>query len=255
MASAARGQDIPFPAFACGPVAFRDVTAAEIVAEVARPAGPAPRLFTALNAHALSLALQQPRFRDLLNRSHLCFCDGFGILLFCRLWGFGAPRHRNTPTDFLPALLERLAAEKKTVFLLGDTEAVAAAYARQLEARHPGLVCGWHSGFFPRGGEEEAALLARIAAARPHALLLGMGMPRQEYWAEDHQAALSCASVVMIGASMAFHTGSRRRGPRWATGRGLEGVFRLLLEPRVVWHRYLVELPRLAWALRRYRKK
>jgi N-acetylglucosaminyldiphosphoundecaprenol N-acetyl-beta-D-mannosaminyltransferase len=241
-----------FPLVQCGPVFFQDVSAAEIVEEVCRDAE-APRLFTALNAHGLDLALKSPAYSALLNQSHLCSCDGFGIHLFCRLFGFGQPRHRNTPTDYLPELLRRLASEGKRVFLVGDTPEIVSSFARKTEERYPGLVAGFHSGFFDRGSREEELLIAVINQARPHAILVGMGNPRQEYWAAENAPRLSCAALCMIGASMAFLLGQRRRGPRWATDRGLEGALRLLFEPARMWRRYLVEIPATAWLLARTR--
>ena len=244
----------------CGPVFFSDVTAAEIISDVCRDLGQdqdrkatVPRLFSSLNAHGLHVALEQPRFLRILNESHLCFCDGFGILLLCRLGRFCSPRHRNTPTDFLPALLAELARQGKTVYLLGDSGEVVEAFARWTEERQAGLVVGHHSGFFPFGGEEEERIVAEINRLRPHAVLVGMGNPRQEYWAEANAPRLRCHSLVMIGASMAFLAGKRPRGPRWATDRGLEWLFRLLSEPAKLWRRYLVELPQVAFRLRRYR--
>jgi N-acetylglucosaminyldiphosphoundecaprenol N-acetyl-beta-D-mannosaminyltransferase len=79
-----------------------------------------------------------------------------------------------------------------------------------------------------------------------------MGQPRQEKWAHRLREELGCAAVLNLGASMAFAIGARKRGPSWATGRGLEWLFRVLAEPRKMFARYFVEIPWLVLcALRR----
>jgi N-acetylglucosaminyldiphosphoundecaprenol N-acetyl-beta-D-mannosaminyltransferase len=137
----------------------------------------------------------------------------------------------------------RLHALGKTVYLLGDEPGVAEGFARLLNERHPGLVRGHHHGFFQAGSDEEREIVAQINALRPHLLCVGMGQPRQEKWLHRLRGTLSCPAALVIGASMAFAIGARRRGPAWATGRGLEWVFRVLHEPRRMFTRYFFEIP------------
>jgi N-acetylglucosaminyldiphosphoundecaprenol N-acetyl-beta-D-mannosaminyltransferase len=52
--------------------------------------------------------------------------------------------------------------------------------------------------------------------------------------------------VVMLGVGAAFYyiAGTLRRPPAWLQHAGLEWLFRLLLEPRRLWRRYLRNNPR-----------
>jgi exopolysaccharide biosynthesis WecB/TagA/CpsF family protein len=230
------------------PVPIFDVPKNEIVEAIACAAGPL-RSFVGINAHSVYLLERDEAFRAVVDEAYR-FCDGFGVHLLAMLQGLPRPKHRNTPTDFMWDVFARLSDEKKTVYLLGDEPGVAEKFAALLETRFPGLVCGFHHGFFKPA--DEPALVAEINARRPHLLCVGMGQPRQEKWAHRLRGELACPAAFHIGASMAFAVGARRRGPQRATDHGLEWLFRVLAEPRKMFTRYFVEIPWLvARALRR----
>ncbi len=237
------------------PVPLLDVSKSEII-EAIVSSRPPMRSFVGVNAHSVFLAEHDATFREVLGRAY-CFCDGFGVHLLARVQGLKRPRHRNTPTDFMWGTFARLAESGMTVYLLGDEPGVAEAFAREVEKRHPGLVSGHHHGFFAFGSAEEGKVIDEINGLRPHLLCVGMGQPRQEIWADERRNRLDCAATLHLGASMAFAVGARRRGPKWATDRGLEWAFRVLHEPRRMADRYFVEIPRLiarGWGYRRARR-
>jgi N-acetylglucosaminyldiphosphoundecaprenol N-acetyl-beta-D-mannosaminyltransferase len=205
------------------PVPIPDVSKEEIVDAIAEATGPL-RNFVAVNAHTLYLAERDAEFAAILRESER-FCDGFGVHLLALAQGLPRPKHRNTPTDFMWDVFARLSALGKTVYLLGDEPGVTEKFAAVVGMRFPGLVCGFHHGFFT------------------HLLCVGMGQPRQEKWAHRLRSELTCPAAFHIGASMAFAVGARRRGPQWATDHGLEWLFRVLAEPRKMFTRYFVEIP------------
>ena len=45
--------------------------------------------------------------------------------------------------------------------------------------------------------------------------------------------------MLGVGAAFDFHTGLVPQAPRWMQRRGLEWFFRLCMEPRRLWKRYL----------------
>jgi alpha-1,3-mannosyltransferase len=66
-----------------------------------------------------------------------------------------------------------------------------------------------------------------------------MGNPKQELWiARNVPYCAPCA--LGIGALFDFMTGEMRRAPHWVRAIRFEWVFRLILEPRRLWRRYLV---------------
>lgn len=201
------------------------------------------------NAHALNLAYTQPEFRAFFNDcADVVFCDGFGVRWGARLAGAapGALPERMTPPDWIDALCARCAARGRSLYLLGGAGETAQRAAGELARRHPGLrIAGSHHGYFDqrRKSAENCNVVARVNAAKPDVLLVGFGMPLQEYWLRDNRAALSAAAAITVGALFSHLSGEARRAPRWMTDHGLEWLGRLVTEPGRLWRRYVIGLP------------
>lgn len=103
----------------------------------------------------------------------------------------------------------------------------------------------------PGGGDQSEQAAARVAAARAELVLVGFGAPKQEVWAHRFRAALGPAVAVACGAGIDFLAGRVRRAPPWVSKAGLEWAFRLAMEPRRLWRRYLVQDPKFALILAR----
>jgi len=82
-----------------------------------------------------------------------------------------------------------------------------------------------------------------LRAARPDIILTGMGMPRQEYWADGMRASLDHGIFIAAGALFRWHTGRERRAPRWMCRIGLEWLHRLLTHPIRNFRRYVIGIP------------
>ncbi len=55
----------------------------------------------------------------------------------------------------------------------------------------------------------------------------------------EHRERLSVPVLIGVGAAFDFHTGRVTRAPEWMRENGLEWLFRLAMEPRRLWWRYL----------------
>jgi len=242
-----------------GPVQCTDISKENLVRELVNAEGCSAVLFFNLNAHALNLILKTPALAEVWNGSDLTFCDGFGVILLNHLFGRGKLHHRMTPPDFVDEVYAGLHDRRGKIFFLGDEKTNVQSYAHGVETRFPGLVAGWHDGFFEFGSPAEDALIEEINFKKPDLLLIGMGMPRQELWVVRNKERLRCKRALSVGALFSWGITNRRRGPRWATDHGFEWLFRLFLEPKRVWRRYLIGLPEvsirlMAFQLRYWRK-
>jgi N-acetylglucosaminyldiphosphoundecaprenol N-acetyl-beta-D-mannosaminyltransferase len=137
------------------------------------------------------------------------------------------------------------------VFLLGGRPGVAERVRRWMERTGPGLVvCGVRHGYVSPEAREE--LQREIRQARPDLLLVGMGAPHQDVWISENIEALQVPVAMAVGGLFDFYSGSVPRAPGWIRALGIEWTFRLLMEPRRLWKRYLVGnstfMARAAWA-------
>src|SRR5690606_9831922 len=69
-------------------------------------------------------------------------------------------------------------------------------------------------------------------------LFVGLGCPKQERWMSAHVDRLSLV-LIGVGAAFDFHAGRIRQAPGWLQDLGLEWLFRLVMEPRRLWRRYV----------------
>ena len=82
------------------------------------------------------------------------------------------------------------------------------------------------------------------AKHRPSLIVLGMGMPRQEQVAIALRASLGYSCLIVCGGAIIdFLGGKVQRAPTWMRRTGLEWVYRLALEPRRLFRRYVIGNP------------
>lgn len=194
------------------------------------------------NAHCLNLCYEDPELRGFLNGADVVFCDGAGVMLAARLLGGRIPE-RITYADWAWRLAAFAEAQGFSMYLLGARPGVAEEAARRLRAWHPDLeIVGVRHGFFDHaaGSPENESVVEEVNAARPDILLVGLGMPLQEYWLMENRDRLEVGVALTGGAVFDYVSGRLRRGPRVLTDNGFEWLARLLVEPRRLWRRYLL---------------
>lgn len=128
----------------------------------------------------------------------------------------------------------------------GRDEKALAQLAANLLDRHPGLQLagGFSPPFRELGDVELDEIAARINAARPDVVWVGIGVPKQEKWMAAMRARLDAPVLVGVGAAFDFHAGLVPQAPAWMQRRGLEWLFRLMQEPRRLFRRYARHNPR-----------
>ena len=50
--------------------------------------------------------------------------------------------------------------------------------------------------------------------------------------------------MIGVGAAFDFNSGRSHQAPRWMRENGLEWLFRLSTEPKRLWRRYLISIPK-----------
>jgi N-acetylglucosaminyldiphosphoundecaprenol N-acetyl-beta-D-mannosaminyltransferase len=193
-------------------------------------------------------AEHDPRFRRAYDRASLSLVDGVPLLWAAKLLGEPLPE-KISGSDLVMPLVGRAAERGLRVYLLGGAEGVGALAAAKMKEQFPALqVVGIDS---PRvdidGGEAGyAPIVAKVREARPDLVLLALGAPKQEIFADDCAEALKPAVCVGVGATLDFIAGKSVRAPRWMQKIGMEWLHRLLREPGRLWRRYLLRDPEFA---------
>jgi len=144
--------------------------------------------------------------------------------------------------DLMLALCKQAAKEGHRIFLYGGRDEVLDILHQNLVARFPGLqIAGAYAPpFRPLTAEEDRAIVGRIKESGAHIVFIGIGSPKQERWMVDHRCKLPGVIMLSVGAAFDFHAGRVRQAPGWMRRSGLEWFFRLLMEPRRLWKRYIL---------------
>ncbi|HEV7772174.1 MAG TPA: WecB/TagA/CpsF family glycosyltransferase [Conexibacter sp.] len=166
-------------------------------------------------------------------------------------WALRKLGHDIDARVYGPELMERACARAaqsgQRHYLYGgrDDKALAQLVANLLH-HHPELqLAGGYSPPFRTLAEAELdEIAARINAARPDVVWVGIGVPKQEKWMAAMRDRLDAPVLVGVGAAFDFHAGLIPQAPAWMQRRGLEWLFRLMQEPRRLWRRYARHNPR-----------
>ncbi len=201
-----------------------------------------PGFIVTPNVDHICKCYRLPGFRELYGRAVLAFPDGVPIMWASRL--LRSPlRNKLSGSDMVPRLCAFAAEKGHSVFFFGGSPGTAAHSAERLKAEYPSLriagVCCPEFGFENKP-EMVRAAIAEVRAADPDICFVALGTPKQEFFMDRHHEEMN--TILMgVGGTFDFISGRIRRAPAWMQRGGLEWFWRLLLEPRRLWRRYLWE--------------
>lgn len=173
--------------------------------------------------------------------------DGTPLTIVGWLRGQAQMRRVSGP-DLLLWLCEAGLAHGWRHYFFGGVPGVAEEMVRRLKERLPDLqIAGYESPPFKAASEEpDLEACQRILEAKPDVVWVGLGAPKQEYWACANAPHVPGALLMAVGAAFDFHAGRVQRAPAWMRQSGLEWFHRLISEPRRLWRRYVLFAPRFA---------
>lgn len=203
------------------------------------------------NAYNVALAREDPDYRSLLSDQGLNFPDGTPIVWFMRYF-----RHRSTHPQRVRGhslFLETMRSSQTRGtrhFLLGGTPETLELLRACLAKSYPDLtLAGAYSPpFAPADDAFITDCAARIRAADPDIVWVGLGTPKQDV-VGTALADLTGIPTVNVGAAFNFSAGTTPEAPEWIQRSGFEWLFRLLSEPRRLGKRYLIGNTRFLMAV------
>jgi N-acetylglucosaminyldiphosphoundecaprenol N-acetyl-beta-D-mannosaminyltransferase len=196
-------------------------------------------------AHSVMECYDHQPLREIFNHSGLTTPDGMAMVWLMRAKGFRFVERVYGP-DLLLAVSQYGIEKGYRHYFYGGAPGVSEKLATVLQQQFPGLqVVGVDSPPFRKLTLEEVeAEQARIQAAHPDIVWVGIGSPRQEIWMSENIDRLNVPVLVGVGAAFDFLSGNKRQAPGWVQRNGLEWFYRLVSEPRRLWRRYLLGYPR-----------
>lgn len=200
-----------------------------------------------LNPHSYAVALEDREYNMALHEATWLVPDGIGVVKASRLWGRGV-RERITGQDVFLGLSARLdRTGNASAFFLGSSEENLEEMVRRYSADFPNItIAGYYSPPYKAefSDEDLKVMLERVNAHPVTVLWVGMTAPKQEKWIYANLKKTNASVAAAIGAVFDFYTGKVARPHPLTQRLGLEWLVRLLGEPKRLWKRTFVSLPR-----------
>lgn len=161
---------------------------------------------------------------------------------------------RLAGSDLIDPVLRAAERDGVTVGVLGGSPDTHLDFVAAVARRYPRLRL---SGTWAptraelRDYDASLALADEIRASETTVLLVCLGKPRQELWIDRYGPATGARVFLAFGAVVDFVAGRVGRAPGFVSSHGLEWAWRLALEPRRLYRRYLVQGPRAYRTLHR----
>ncbi|BCY04951.1 UDP-N-acetyl-D-mannosaminuronic acid transferase [Actinoplanes sp. L3-i22] len=203
-----------------------------------------PFAVTALAVHGVMTGVQDPAHEARLNSFDLVTPDGQPVRWALNvLHGAGLTDRVYGPTLTLK-VVEQAAAEGLPVYLYGSTQPTLDRLVPALMGMFPGLkLAGVEASKFRAAQPgEEAEIAERIKASGARIVLVGLGCPRQEVFTYAMRPLLDMP-LLAVGAAFDYHAGLLKNPPAWMQKYALEWLWRLGLEPKRLWKRYVLLNP------------
>jgi len=185
-------------------------------------------------------ARRDPVFARELRDADLVVADGVPILWAADL--LGTPlKGRVNGTDLVWKCAELSHELGFGIAFVGGDYANSVAAAENLKSRYPRATILPLLTPFPLNAEASSVLIEQVRTANAKIVLAALGAPKQERWLSAHLEETGASVGMGIGSAFDIISGKLRRAPRWMQRGGLEWFHRMLLEPRRLGRRYLLE--------------
>ncbi len=199
------------------------------------------------NAAALQMLVQSPRTRTSI--------DGQWLWWAMRRKYPERALKKLSGSDLIYRLAAHAARHGKKLLLVGSTPRCNALAVQALQMRWPSLqVSGYAPPPFEAGSAQQAQaqeeVLRAVAASGADHVVLGLGAAKEHALAQRIAPQLDgrVTGLLCFGGAIEFASGTVRRAPPVLQRLGLEGVYRVLQQPRRAWRlvKALRVLPLLA---------
>ena len=180
------------------------------------------------NPEIVEVCRENPEAMEAVNGADLVLADGIGVIKGAAM--LGTPLKERCPgIEFAAGLMEKMAGEGLSLFLLGAKPGVAEQAAEKLAEQYPGLkIAGTHDGYF----KEDGPVVETIRSSGADCVFVCLGAPKQEFWMRKNGSATGAKLLCGLGGSLDVFAGTVERAPKFFRDHGLEWFYRLCKEPK-----------------------
>jgi N-acetylglucosaminyldiphosphoundecaprenol N-acetyl-beta-D-mannosaminyltransferase len=202
------------------------------------------------NVHTTVESQRSPALRAAVDDAFLSVPDGMPLAWILRQRG-QVHTEKVTGIEYIPLVASKGLDVGLRHFFYGGPPGIAVRAGLRLVDLVPGVhVVGAASPPFAQThGWAIDDLKEELRRTKPHILWIGLGAPKQELWMAARAAELDVPVMIGVGAAFDYLAGAKANAPTFLRHVGLEWLFRLAVEPKRLWRRYLVGNSTFVWLL------
>lgn len=205
-------------------------------------------LLTYLNQHCFNLYHRNNEYQILLDEKFSVYQADSGIYLVLRLF-LGKKIKRINGTYLNQIILERFIKESESLAIIGGI--FNKEFIRDESDRRGIHLVKYINGYFDK--YEINKYIDELKNCDARVFFIGMGVPKQEIFAEKLSRELNSKIIICVGNFLEFYFGTKRKAPKFIQHIGLEWFYRLITEPRRLWKRYILGIPYFIYLIFKYK--
>lgn len=192
-----------------------------------------------LNGESLAKFYEDAEFKELFLNADYVHADGMSIAFASKILNKVSLPERIATTDWFHDVAKLSEKSGESHFFLGGSQDTIEKTIANVKKLYPNLnIAGYRNGYFT--AEEEKDVLDFIDKLQPNFVWVGLGRPKQEKFSLKIKDNCRVGVIKTCGGLFDFLAGTNKRAPMLMQRLGLEWLFRLYLEPKRLFRRYMV---------------
>jgi N-acetylglucosaminyldiphosphoundecaprenol N-acetyl-beta-D-mannosaminyltransferase len=204
-----------------------------------------PITVNTINPHSFVEQLRNSDFKKALSESDYLLPDGIGVCL--AVWATSGIRLKKIAGyDLFEAAMKYADNNHLSVMFVGSNETVLRLIMERSKVQFPCVSVFTFSPPYKQhfADADVKKLVFKINKVSPDILFLGLTAPKQELLSHYLKLSENTKLVAGIGAVFDFYAGTVSRPKKIWISLGLEWLIRLLAEPRRLWKRTFISIPK-----------
>ena len=199
------------------------------------------------NVHTTVTSYEESEYCAVQNGGLMAIPDGGPLSTVGRKRGY-KNMARTTGPSLMGEIFKISSKKGYRHFFYGSKQETLNLLEQKLNEEYPGIqVAGMYSPpFRPLTEEEDREVIQMINGAKADFVWVGLGAPKQEIWMADHQGKID-GLMLGVGAGFDYYAGNIERAPEWMQNSNMEWLYRLIQDPRRLFHRYWHTNTKFIW--------
>lgn len=217
-----------------------------IVTEAEQSARKQPKALMVVSMQDIIARRYMPKVAAAFTQFDVFTPDGMPLVWLARL--LGGKTDRLYGPDIFEAVLAQSEHTNVRHFFYGADQKTIDSLVKNALLRWPKLKISGAIAppFRMLSTAETNKMVAKINAAKPSIVWLGLGSWKQLLFAAKIKQNLTAQYLIPVGMAFDLVAQTKQQAPMWMQLLGLEWLFRLIQEPTRLWRRYIFSVPMFA---------